>query len=119
MAPVIIRSKLAPVTCSLRSPLPVSVVFCPRVMVEGEKDVIFVLVPAPPQSFQVNAKSLAAAVDARRATTVDFMVARTSRNNVERRKKKGGVRRGEGGRREGRGVSSHTRLGLAVGNVAV
>merc|ERR1711881_503004 len=56
MTPVIVRSKVAPVTSSLRSPLPVMVVFSPRVIDAGEKPVILVLVPAPPQSFQPNFK---------------------------------------------------------------
>merc|ERR1719316_2278445 len=57
MAPVIVRSKVAPVTSSLRSPLPVMVVFCPREIDVGEKPVILVLVPAPPQSLQDNDNS--------------------------------------------------------------
>ena len=54
--------------------MPVIVVFCPRVMDEGEKDVILVFVPAPPQSFQVNDKSVAAAEATRAAAAVAFML---------------------------------------------
>merc|ERR1719217_475707 len=73
--PVIVRSKVAPVTSSLRSPLPVNVAFCPRVMDEGEKDVILAFVLAPPQSFHVNDKSVAVAeATMRAAAVVDFML---------------------------------------------
>merc|ERR1711975_121425 len=54
IAPVMERSKVAPSTASLSSPVPVTVVFCPRVMELGEKPVILAFVLGPPQSFHVN-----------------------------------------------------------------
>merc|ERR1719265_2104348 len=81
--PLIVRSKVAPVTASLSSPLPVKVAFCPRVMDEGEKVVILVFVLAPPQSFHVNDKSVAVAeAMMRAAAVVDFMLADEIRESL-------------------------------------
>merc|ERR1719487_982169 len=82
MAPVIVRSKVAPSTASLRSPFPVTVVFCPRVMELGEKPVILAFVLGPPQSFQLNDRSFATATPLKRAAmAASFMPARSSRQS--------------------------------------
>merc|ERR1719240_631894 len=74
IAPVIVRSKVAPSTASLRSPFPVTVVFCPRVTELGEKPVILAFVLGPPQSFQLNDRSLAATMVARSVESASTMV---------------------------------------------
>merc|ERR1719440_1321005 len=60
MAPVIVTSKVAPVTTSERSPVPVSLLVFPSVMEAGAKPVILALVLESPQSFQASDNCLAA-----------------------------------------------------------
>merc|ERR1711970_1606792 len=60
MAPVIVTSKVAPVTTSERSPVPVSLLVFPSVMEAGVKPVILALVLESPQSFQASDNCLAA-----------------------------------------------------------
>jgi len=59
MAPVIVTSKVAPVTTSERSPVPVSLLVFPSVMEAGVKPVILALVLESPQSFQASDNCLA------------------------------------------------------------
>merc|ERR1719159_758733 len=63
MAPVIVTSKVAPVTTSERSPVPVSLLVFPSVMEAGVKPVILALVLESPQSFQFRDNCLAASTE--------------------------------------------------------
>merc|ERR1719399_2686662 len=76
MAPVISRSNVAPATSSPRFPVPVIVVFWPRVRVLGVKDAIFTLVLASPQSDQLNFKSVAEAAATKAPAVNAFIVLR-------------------------------------------
>ena len=53
IAPVIFKSKVAPVTDSSKAPMPVKVVFVPRVMESGVNEEILAWVAPAPQSDHV------------------------------------------------------------------
>ena len=52
IAPVIFKSKVAPVTDSSKAPMPVKVVFVPRVMESGVNEEILAWVAPAPSSFE-------------------------------------------------------------------
>jgi len=79
IAPVIFKSKVAAVTDSSKAPMPVKVVFVPRVMESGVNEEILAWVAPAPQSDHVSFKSVAAAVETMRATEADFMTSTTRR----------------------------------------